>query len=172
MAVDGLVFCRERRLKMIAKTSFLLLAGVAVCVVALDAPPASACDVDGIHAAASAQSRQAFSVAGTGSGMSSSVVAAGATLLTSPNSVIANEYGLPSGVGAREVASPESVERSSRREGPLGEVIVGKIGIVGVPFDDVAVGASSSWSRYVLLIDTTSSSHILLRPAFLTPKSD
>lgn len=173
---------------MIAKTSSLLLAGVAVCVVGSEARPASACDVDGIHAAASAQARQAFSVAGTGSGMSSSVVTALTTTLTSRNPAVENGYRLSSGVEARKVASQAGGEPSLQTED--------RFGGVRSPFDgrgarmSILVGAwsmqsdyvhlfepmsSSAWSLqsgYVRLIDTMSSSEILLQPASATPKSD
>ena len=169
---------------MIAKRSSLLLAGVAICVVASEARSASACDVDGIHAAASAQARQAFSVGGTGSGMSSSVVTALTTPLTRGSPMMGNEYRRSSGVEPRKVAST------------AGGVGVGGLEVVRSPFDgrgprmSIPVRAwslqsdyvhlfepmsSSAWSLqsgYVRLIDTMSSSEILLQPASATPKSD
>lgn len=155
-----------------------LLTGVAVCVLALGARPASACDVDGIHAAASAQAQQAFSVGGTASSLSSSFMTLGATPLASPNPVIGSEYGRPPVVRAREVASPNGIEGSPLREDSAGEIMVGKLELVRSPIDDpgpmmsMAVRALAWWSRYLQLTDTTSSSDVLLQPASLTPKSD
>lgn len=168
---------------MNAKTSlaFLfgaLLTGVAVCVLGLAAQPACACDVDGIHAAASAQAQQAFSVGGTASSMSSPLVALGTTPLATPNPVVGSENGQPPGARAREVASRDGIERSLLREDSVGEIMVGKLELVGSPIDDpgpmmsMAVRALAWWSRYLQLTDTTSSSDVLLQPASLTPKSD
>jgi len=159
----------ERKLKVIAKTSSLLLAGVAVCVVASEARPASACDVDGIHAAASAQARQSFSVGGTGSGgMSASVVTAFTTPLANGNPVMENEYGRPSGVEARTDASPAGVTAGDSRM----SIAMGAWSLQGGYGQTTEPMNSSTWSLqsgYMPLIDTMSSSTWSLQSGHVPP---
>jgi hypothetical protein len=140
----------ERKLKVIVKTSLALLAGVAVSVVASEARPASACDTDGIAAAASAQARQSFSVGGTGSGGMSASVVTGLTTtpLSNGNPVIQNDYGRPAGVEARTVGSPAGVTAGDSRM-------------------SIAMGAWSLQSGYMSLIDTMSSSTWSLQSSYM-----